>query len=516
MNNIRHSAVAGSFYPADPVQLKSNILALLHASATSNTCVPANSEHSEHSKHNVQPTDAQKTVTNKSTAAPSTALASTALASTALPSIALPKAIIAPHAGYIYSGPIAARIYAQFMRQHNTIKRIVLLGPSHKVYFKGIAASTKSAYQTPLGRVPIDQKAIQTVLATPQTGYLDAAHTDEHSLEVHLPFLQCLFDEFSIVPLVIGDTNKEAVARVIEQLWGGNETLIIVSSDLSHFLQFDAASSIDSNTARKILDLESDLTAEEACGYMPVNGLLHFVAQQIIAQKKDLKIELVDLRNSADTAGAKDRVVGYGAFNIFEPLATVTTGPKIPIAIRQQIIQVARQAILHPLLTTRTASDPVDFKIELNQFAVALRDQGACFITLKIDHQLRGCIGTLKPHRALILDVASNAQAAAFKDPRFKPLTLAEFPQIELHASILAPAETLNINSKQDLLEKIRPGVDGLIIEEQGKTATYLPSVWQQLPAPDDFITQLRLKAGLDPKQWGQCRVQRYTTEEFV
>ena len=182
----------------------------------------------------------------------------------------------------------------------------------------------------------------------------------------------------------------------------------------------------------------------------------------------------------------------------------------IPLAHRQQILQVARQAILHPLQSKE------NFQLNLDHFPSSLKADGASFITINLDGRLRGCIGSLQAHRALILDVANNAQAAAFKDPRFRPLTLKEYLEIELHASVLSAPEPVNVQTREELMQVIRPGKDGIILEEQGKRATYLPSVWEQLPDPDLFIKELRAKAGLDPDSWNKCRVMRYTTEEFV
>ncbi len=178
--------------------------------------------------------------------------------------------------------------------------------------------------------------------------------------------------------------------------------------------------------------------------------------------------------------------------------------------VRQQILEVARQAILHSLQGTGK------FQINPDHFPDQLKADGASFITLNLQGRLRGCIGSLQARRSLILDIANNAQAAAFEDPRFKPLSLQEFNAMELHASILSPPELLSVNSREELLAIIRPGKDGIIIEESGRRATYLPSVWDQLPDPDRFISELRSKAGLDAGQWGRCRVFRYTTEEFM
>jgi AmmeMemoRadiSam system protein B len=226
----------------------------------------------------------------------------------------LPKAIIVPHAGYIYSGPVAARVYARLARGRDRIERVVLLGPSHRVPFYGLAATGASSYRTPLGDIPIDRPSLERVLALPQVVQLDAAHTNEHSLEVQLPFLQLLLDHFELVPLVVGDASAEEVAEVLEQLWGGPETLVVISSDLSHYHDYATAQRMDRATSESIVSLHPErLGYEDACGRIPVSGLL------LLASQRGLQGELIDLRNSGDTAGDKLRVVGYGAYAFSPP-----------------------------------------------------------------------------------------------------------------------------------------------------------------------------------------------------
>ncbi len=219
-----------------------------------------------------------------------------------------PKAIIAPHAGYIYSGPIAASIYARLAPLRGKIKRVVLAGPAHRVYVRGVAAPSVDGFDSPLGTVELDTAAIAALRRLPFVEVSDRAHAMEHSLEVHLPFLQSVLGGFSLVPLVVGDCTPRDMASAYDLLWGGEETLIVVSSDLSHYLPYDAARATDANTGRAILDLRDSLDPEAACGAAPINGLLR------IARTRGLVAEQVDLRNSGDTAGDRDRVVGYGAF----------------------------------------------------------------------------------------------------------------------------------------------------------------------------------------------------------
>jgi AmmeMemoRadiSam system protein B len=220
-----------------------------------------------------------------------------------------PKALIVPHAGYVYSGPVAASGYARITGQRRAIGRVVLLGPSHRISLRGLAASGADTFATPLGAVPLDREAIDEILDLPQVQIFEAAHRDEHSLEVQLPFLQYVLEDFSLVPLSVGDAEPEEVGEVIERLWGGPETLFVVSSDLSHFYDYETARRMDAATSQAIEALDAEaLDFESACGRVPARGLL------VAAKRHGLSVETVDLRSSGDTAGDKRRVVGYGSY----------------------------------------------------------------------------------------------------------------------------------------------------------------------------------------------------------
>ncbi len=254
---IRPAAIAGLFYPAHPSLLRKTVARLLEEAATD---APA------------------------------------------------PKAMIVPHAGYVYSGPVAASAYARLRNRSQPIERVVLLGPDHRVGFVGMGVPSADWFITPLGRVPVDREALEAIADLPGVVELDQAHALEHSLEVHLPFLQLALGAFKVVPIVVSQATPEQVAAVLERLWGGPETLIVISSDLSHYHDYATARRLDAATIAAIEALRGErIGPEDACGFLPIRGLLQ------VLSKKHLPIAAIDVRNSGDTAGPRDQVVGYGA-----------------------------------------------------------------------------------------------------------------------------------------------------------------------------------------------------------
>ncbi|MDH5391710.1 MAG: AmmeMemoRadiSam system protein B [Gammaproteobacteria bacterium] len=230
---------------------------------------------------------------------------------TSEPSQPLPKALVVPHAGYIYSGPVAASAYKQLLPLKHQISRVVILGPSHKVAFSGLAVPESERFITPLGAIAIDQQAIAQLADLNQVIVSEQAHREEHSLEVQLPFLQEILDDFTLVPIVVGDASMQDVAEVINRLWGDQHTLIVISTDLSHYHEYYQAKQLDRATSDAIENLKPELiNYEDACGRNGLKGMLS------VAREKHLSINTLDLRNSGDTAGSKDSVVGYGAYAI--------------------------------------------------------------------------------------------------------------------------------------------------------------------------------------------------------
>jgi MEMO1 family protein len=236
-------------------------------------------------------------------------LVNTSLRAGRSPSGPTPQAVIAPHAGYRYSGPVAGSAFVRWQRAGEWAGRVVVVGPSHYLEFEGVAVSSAAAFETPLGQVPVDREAVERIRALPQVHVHDAAHAPEHCLEVELPFLQLMFEQFELVPLLVGSARDHDVDEVLGLLWDGQKTRLVISSDLSHYHAYQRALSIDQETARAIEALRPDaVSSDRACGSKAVQGLLR------VAKRRRLSVTTVDLRNSGDTAGSRDRVVGYGAF----------------------------------------------------------------------------------------------------------------------------------------------------------------------------------------------------------
>jgi len=406
-----------------------------------------------------------------------------------VPRLGYPKALVVPHAGYVYSGGVAARAYDELAAARGSVRRVVLLGPTHRVAVKGLAVPSAEAFATPLGAVRIDREALAQVRDLPQVVVSDAAHALEHSLEVQLPFLQKVLGEFVLAPFAVGMASLREVAEVIERLWGGPETLIVISTDMSHYHGYEQARAIDDATVKRIERFATDLDHDEACGATPLNGFLSF------AKGKNLEIKLLSACNSGDTAGGKGQVVGYSAFALYED------GEVSPDRAGETLLSIARNAIESSLSGKSRNTWPAPW----------LGQTGASFVTLTKDGALRGCIGSLEPARALSDDVAENALGAAFRDPRFPAMTAAEWPQCRVEVSLLSTPKPLRFADEADLLSQVRAGEDGLILEGEGKRGTFLPQVWEGIPDKGIFVKELLKKAGLPADtRLTRCKVSRY------
>ena len=406
-----------------------------------------------------------------------------------------PKALIVPHAGYIYSGHVAAHAYALLRPAMGVVKRVVLLGPCHRVAVHGLALPEATAFETPLGRVEIDEAAVAELKGLPQVSVNAATHAHEHSLEVQVPFLQQVLKGFKLVPLVVGQATREQVAGVLDRLWGGPETLIVISSDLSHYHPYETARAIDRKTVQGIMGFRTDIDHAQACGATPMTGFLE------TAKRRGMTPELLDARNSGDTAGGRDRVVGYASFAFWDQRAGYEEEHG------RTLLGLARTSVASAL---KLASGPTI------PDAPWLKERRATFVTLLQEAKLRGCIGSLQPTRALGDDVVANAAAAALADRRFSPLGRDDLDRVEMEVSLLSVPTAVLFGDDRELVATLRPGVDGVILASGDRRGTYLPQVWEQLPDPREFLASLMQKAGIPADtRLTRCQVWRYQVRKW-
>lgn len=482
MANVRPPAVAGSFYPSDPAELQGMVDTLLEQATTLVTPVIPRDVGGKPLRELV--------------------------------------ALQVPHAGYIYSGVIAAAGY-QLLRGLKP-KRVVVAGPTHRVGVRGIALSKAAAFATPLGELPVDQAA-QSFLEehADLVKFFEPSHEEEHSLEVQLPFLQTVLKgvDFKIVPLAVGDCPPDKVSAALQtlrQLPGEDpsDTLIVISSDLSHYLPYDEARQVDAITLTQALSLEYPLDPRQACGSFAWSGMNR------LARKVKLQAELLANANSGDTAGDRNRVVGYSAvaywkYNLPSSQEGIPDeyGSRFPALARRVLEGAFAEPRKEPQrsVTDFTTGDPV--------LETLLDAPGAAFVTLTKSGELRGCIGSLAAHRKLGEDIAQNAMAAALEDPRFPPVRFEELSELRIEVSVLSEPRPFDRNpgeTEADYLGRLRPGVDGVILRKGYHRATFLPQVWEDLPQVRDFIDHLLRKAGLRPTDFdAEVQLETYQVQAW-
>lgn len=417
------------------------------------------------------------------------------------------KGLVCPHAGYRYSGQTAAIGYKTLVGRE--IQTAIVLGPSHYALLEGACIPDAQAYRTPLGLVPISEKAqglaktapfglekpcpvqrpdwwAQGPKAAPERGQ-DTPETWEHSVEVQVPFLQRVAGNFKILPVLLGDVDPERVAKALAAILD-DKTIVVASSDLSHYHPYNAAKDLDSRCVQAICAMNTDdMKGQEACGKTPILALMH------LAKMKGWKAQLLDGRNSGDATGDKDRVVGYAAVAFFEPAAENFAAPE-----RKMLLELARRTL------ATVAADPASPGPNLDAKSVSpkLAEKRACFVTLTKRGVLRGCIGHILPQESLYQAVIDNARNAALLDPRFSPVRPEEVGEIKIEISVLTEPRPLAFNSPDDLLSKLQPPQDGVLLRIGARTATFLPQVWEQLPNKVQFLEHLSEKAGCGPAAW--------------
>jgi AmmeMemoRadiSam system protein B/AmmeMemoRadiSam system protein A len=399
-----------------------------------------------------------------------------------------PKAVVAPHAGIVYSGSVAATAFGPWAGRPEPPRRVVIAGPAHRFGFRGLALHPAQAWSTPLGETKV-ARDLHVRLMEAGAAAVDARpFAGEHSLEMHLVMLQAMLPApFEILPILVGDAEPAEVAKALRLVWGGQETVVALSSDLSHFLDRASAEKIDTDTARRIEVLDASLEGRRACGYLPITGAL------AIAAERDLRVSRLHLATSADVGADASRVVGYGAFS-FEYAAsarlTETDRATLVSACMAAIAAAARQDGRMPRISLEGRLSP------------ALSAHRATFVTLSQSGGLRGCVGSPAVSRPLIDDAIANAVRAGFADPRFARLSEAELHGLRLDLSILSHPRPIAAANEAELISALEPDRDGLVLGVGRQRALFLPSVWRQVADPHEFVRHLMLKAGLDPRIW--------------
>ena len=451
-DNIRMPVWAGKFYPATQSELKQIIETLTQKAKKTTVKIPPNKEL---------------------------------------------KAIILPHAGYIYSGFAAA--HASHVLSENQFNKVILLGPDHRIGFRNCAISNVKGYQTPLGFIRLHEDTKTLLKKSNLFQYIQKFDEVEHSLEVILPFLQYYLKKFELVPIIMGRTSEiNNIADAIEPLLD-SDTLLVVSSDLSHFLPYSEAVAKDKETIDIILNYKpEELKKREncACGKTPILILME------IARRHEWQPVLLNYSNSGDTAGDRSKVVGYSAIAYFSKTSLNQKQGEI-------LVKLARKTIMENLGKKMTSDKARHLSDALKDSC--FNERCGTFVTLKIDGRLRGCIGSLTSNESIITGIRRNAFNAAFKDPRFPPLTIDEFKHVDIEISILTKPQPLEYADYADLLSKLRVNVDGVIIRKVRYNATFLPQVWKQLPEPDIFLSHLCAKAGLSADSWKNTKLEVFT-----
>ena len=413
-----------------------------------------------------------------------------------------PKIVVAPHAGLVYSGSVAATAFGPWARRVDPPRRIVIIGPAHRVAFSGIAVHPASKWRTPLGEAAAAPDVHGALAHAPDVVVDPRPFVAEHSLEMHLVMLQVMLPApFEIIPLLVGDADPRCVAEALRRVWGGPETVVAVSSDLSHFLDQRSAKSIDTDTMRRIETLDATaLDGRRACGFLPIKGALELAAE------RDMRASGLHLATSADAGADASRVVGYGAFAL-----EYAASARLADSDRERLL-IACMTTLGQARQARGKAPPLSVEGAPPSFS----PWRATFVTLTENGRLRGCIGSLSPHRPLIEDALANTAQAAFADPRFPPLKESELEGLRLDVSILSHPRPIPAGSEAELAGALEPDRDGLILTAGKRRALFLPSVWRSLPDARAFVRQLVAKAGFESNRWPEgLEARRFRVESF-
>jgi AmmeMemoRadiSam system protein B/AmmeMemoRadiSam system protein A len=418
----------------------------------------------------------------------------------------LPRLLISPHAGYVFSGPVAAHGFAHL---NNSVKKVFILGPSHYQAFSGFAYPEVSTFSTPLGKVPVDTEIIEKLRKHPKARPTAGMDIKEHCLEVQLPFLQVKLDSFTIIPLLTGRISPEEVASIILPFID-ESTIVIASSDLSHYHTQNEARKIDDRTIDAILADKPDEEID-GCGNLPIKIVM------ALAEKLDLKPLLLDSRTSFETApqyGDNSRVVGYASIIYVKHLPQVNTPSKevsnsseFTKELQINLLKIARNS-----LRAAVHDEPLPHPGELSEL---FKNNRGCFVTLTKSNQLRGCIGYIEPIKPLYQAIIENARNAALYDNRFSPVRADEIDSLSIEISVLSQPKPLSFKTPSELLQLLRPGVDGVILSSGSHQSTFLPQVWEQLPDKIQFLEHLSIKGGMPKDGWKNASIKIYSVEHF-
>lgn len=425
-----------------------------------------------------------------------------------------PRILIVPHAGYVYSASTAAKAYVKIKKYSDKIKTVILLGPSHREAFNGIALSSADYFSTPLGKIALNKEILSQLALNPQFKFNDKAHKEEHSLEVQLPFLQKVLKNFKIVPLVYGNISPETIAEALSPLLKRSDVLLVVSADLSHYNNYQTAQAMDSQTAKLVEHNTPEIKEHMSCGATGINTAL------LLAKEQSLRPTTLDLINSGDISGEKDKVVGYGAWSFQKDDNQQRHVSKIEQEMQnlEQFAEIYGQELLQIVARglQKAATEHKHYSPSRQDYSDEIFNKGASFVTLKKNNELRGCVGTVIPHEAIAQDVAKNTFSAAMEDDRFPPLSKEELPFLSFSISLLTGFEAINYTDSDDLLSQIKTGIDGIIIRDGDRQGLFLPSVWKTLPDKEEFMKQLKIKAGINPSYWSEnLKVYRFRTVEI-
>lgn len=407
-----------------------------------------------------------------------------------------PKVIIIPHNAFLFSGMIAAGGFTYLQQLRPFVKRVILIGSSHQGNYFGISLSRARYWEMPDRRFEVDMELTEKLLKIQGIGFDDGAHEVESALEVQLPFISTIFrDDVKILPILVEDASIEQVSDLMDAVWGGPETVIVISTNLSSGKDADQIRKQDEKTAQ-ILEKKDVGAIKKSmmCSPLPVSGLLAY------ASENGYLIKTLDLRTSADIFPASDKIMGFGAFGVYETAKNSEENKQEVEDIlkehQEALLRIAAQSIVSGFERGRP------LRVRETRYAEELQQKGATFVSIYYNGALRGSAGSSEAERSILEDIAENAYAAAFSDFRFMPLSEEEIKDAEVSISFLTRPVPIRFKDEKDLLAKMRPKVDGLILRERSNKALFLPQVWESFSSRKEFLSLLKRKAGLPMDYW--------------